>query len=170
MNKNIALSRRPPGSKFPLTFRDKDGRPKGLYRKKWSRHAGSVVRTPHNISHRLLNWQSLSSEQQDALWNCLKVKIDYTFKFQIKFLKFSFFQDPFECADGTPIDSHRTALMGHAKQIWDRWRSDLHTKYIFIHNDNQPAILANPAPFYDPEDWKFICNAHYFSAKFKVRF
>ena len=72
-NKNIALSRRPPGSKVPLTFRAKDGRPTGKSRKTWSRHLGLAVRQSDIIPHHLLKWEGLSADQVDVLWKLLKV-------------------------------------------------------------------------------------------------
>ncbi|XP_047331689.1 uncharacterized protein LOC124935285 [Impatiens glandulifera] len=95
-NKNIALSKRPAGTRIPLTFREVDGRPGGVDvgRTRWSRHVGSVVRDPSAVSHRLLKWKALSADQLDYIWNAAK--------------------DPFEATNG-PIDSFRKTAMGHVR-------------------------------------------------------
>ncbi|XP_047314967.1 uncharacterized protein LOC124918936 isoform X2 [Impatiens glandulifera] len=125
-----------------------DGRPDGDARRMWSRHVGSMVRDPQLISHRQLKWKALSTDQLDSLWHAM--------------------MDPFENTDMS-IDTFRETRMAHAKQIWDRWRSDLSREYVKIHHGDEAVVLANPPPCYDPSDWEFVCRHHFFTESFKKK-
>ena len=59
-NNNTALVKLSPGQKIRLEFNDL-GKVSCENDIIWSRHMGTVVRDPTVISHRLLNWEDLSS-------------------------------------------------------------------------------------------------------------
>ncbi|XP_047326397.1 uncharacterized protein LOC124930075 [Impatiens glandulifera] len=146
-NKNTALSKLSSGEKITIEF-SPNGRVCCNNSKTWSRHIGIVVQDPTVISHRLLHWSDLSSNDIEHLWK----SVTNHFK-----------------ALPEHIDYYRKYIMKHVKVVWGRYRCNINRINVKTHNGDLAAIRAHKPIGYTEDDWNYILDRHFLRDDFRVR-
>ena len=64
------------------------------------------------------------------------------------------------------MEQKRELVMRHLRDLWNKWRGDMHRKYV-KENSLQVALRNNPTEV-SVDDWDWLVKEHYFSSKFQV--
>lgn len=64
------------------------------------------------------------------------------------------------------MDIHRGHILGWMKELWNKWRGQLHAKYV----KGKPIqeVLKNTPKGVDKKQWKWLVKEHFSSETFQV--
>ncbi|CAN4075601.1 unnamed protein product [Withania somnifera] len=73
-------------------------------------------------------------------------------------------EDKFESDD---MDSHRSHVLGWMKELWNKWRGQLHAKYV----KGKPiqGALKNTPKGVDKKQWEWLVKEHFSTETFQAR-
>ncbi|XP_020268038.1 uncharacterized protein LOC109843511 isoform X2 [Asparagus officinalis] len=71
-------------------------------------------------------------------------------------------KDKFDAED---MEQKRELVMRHLRDLWNKWRGDMHRKYV-KENSLQVALRNKPTEV-SVDDWDWLVKEHYFSSKFQ---
>ncbi|XP_020259530.1 uncharacterized protein LOC109835990 [Asparagus officinalis] len=63
------------------------------------------------------------------------------------------------------MEQKRELVMRHLRDLWNKWRGDMHRKYV-KENSLQVALRNRPTEV-SVDDWDWLVKEHYFSSKFQ---
>lgn len=71
--------------------------------------------------------------------------------------------------ENASIEEFREDVLFHMNDLWNKWRGDLHRKYVKPCNTIQETLRNIPEDI-DREDWEWLVKEHFSSKKFLVCF
>ncbi|XP_020259148.1 uncharacterized protein LOC109835587 [Asparagus officinalis] len=136
-NKYLKLNNLSHGEKKIITFyQNKAIEPE------FSRYLGIIIRDRNICPVAVENWAKIPLQNKDHMWASIK--------------------DKFDAED---MEQKRELVMRHLRDLWNKWRGDMHRKYV-KENSLQVALRNKPTEV-SVDDWDWLVKEHYFSSKFQ---
>ncbi|XP_020262532.1 uncharacterized protein LOC109838506 [Asparagus officinalis] len=108
----------------------------------FSRYLGIIIRDRNICQVAVENWAKIPQQNKDHMWASIK--------------------DKFDAED---MEQKRELVMRHLRDLWNKWRGDMHRKYV-KENSLQVALRNKPTEV-SVDDWDWLVKEHYFSSKFQ---
>ncbi|XP_055801956.1 uncharacterized protein LOC129871107 [Solanum dulcamara] len=130
------------GQKLKVTFYN--NRTVGKNSNLFSRHLGKLVRDHSMCPLGVSSWDDIKEEKLNHMWAAV--------------------EDKFE---GDDMDTHRGHILGWMKELWNKWRGQLHAKYV----KGKPVqeALKNTPKGVDKKQWEWLVKEHFSSETFQAR-
>ncbi|XP_016484005.1 uncharacterized protein LOC107804598 isoform X2 [Nicotiana tabacum] len=130
------------GQKLKVTFYN--NRTVGKNSNLFSRNLGKLVRDRNLCPLGVSSWHDIKEEQLNHMWAAVK--------------------DKFESDD---MDIHRNHILGWMKELWNKWRGQLHAKYV----KGKPVqeALKNMPKGIDKKQWEWLVTKHFSTESFQAR-
>ncbi|XP_049363400.1 uncharacterized protein LOC125828134 isoform X1 [Solanum verrucosum] len=130
------------GQKLKVTFYN--NRTVGRNSNLFSRHLGKLVRDHSMCPLGVSSWDDIEEEKLNHMWAAV--------------------EDKFESDD---MDSHRGHILGWMKELWNKWRGQLHFK--FVKGKPIQEALKNTPKGVDKKQWEWLIKEHFSSETFQAR-
>ncbi|XP_059308563.1 uncharacterized protein LOC132059799 [Lycium ferocissimum] len=130
------------GEKLKVTFYN--NRTVGKNSSIFSRHLGKLVRDQSMCPLGVSSWDDIEEEKLNHMWAAV--------------------EDKFESDD---MDTHRDHILGWMKELWNKWRGQLHGKYV----KGKPIqeALKNIPKGVDKKQWEWLVKEHFSTETFQAR-
>ncbi|OIT25773.1 hypothetical protein A4A49_53221 [Nicotiana attenuata] len=130
------------GEKLKVTFYN--NRTVGKNSNLFSRHVGKIVRDRNICPLGVSSWDRIKEEKLNHMWVVVT--------------------DKFESDD---MDIHRNHILGWMKELWNKWRGQLHAKYV----KGKPIqeALKNVPKGVDKKQWGWLVKEHFATESFQAR-
>ncbi|KAH0765174.1 hypothetical protein KY285_001045 [Solanum tuberosum] len=130
------------GQKLKVTFYN--NRTVGTNSKLFSRHLGKIVRDRNICPLGVSSWNDIRQEKLNHMWATVEHK--------------------FESVD---MNDHRDHILGWMNELWNKWRGNLHEKYVKDKPIQQS--LRNIPRGVDKKEWEYLVKEHFASESFQAR-
>ncbi|CAN1132474.1 hypothetical protein LINPERHAP2_LOCUS7046, partial [Linum perenne] len=131
-----------PGEKLPVTFHW--NRAAGSNHKAFSRYIGKIVRNNQVCPARIKEWSDLTDAHKDHMWAATKDKFDHP-----------------------EMEFYKEEVFLHMRDLWIKWRSDLHIKYVRNSPKSLEEVLKVVPPNLNKEDWEWCVTEVFLSDEYK---
>ncbi|KAH0728076.1 hypothetical protein KY284_003941 [Solanum tuberosum] len=130
------------GQKLKVTFYN--NRTVGKNSNLFSRHLGKIVRDCNICPLGVSSWKHIKEEKLNHMWAVVKDKFD-----------------------SDDMNSHRDHVLGWMKELWNKWRGQLHANYV----KGKPIqeALKNIPKGVEKKQWEWLVKEHFTSKDFHVR-
>ncbi|WMV07748.1 hypothetical protein MTR67_007374 [Solanum verrucosum] len=124
------------GQKLKVTFYN--NRTVGKNSNLFSRHLGKIVRDRNICPLGVSSWKHIKEEKLNHMWAVVKDKFD-----------------------SDDMNSHRDHVLGWMKELWNKWRGQLHEKYV----KGKPIqeALKNMPKGVEKKQWEWLVKEHFTS-------
>ncbi|XP_020100727.1 uncharacterized protein LOC109718741 [Ananas comosus] len=139
-NKCKEVAKLKSGKKLNVKFYNK--RVVGKNHRVFSRHLGRIIRDRNICPLRVHSWKEIGDEEKEHMWAAVT--------------------DKFE---NTKMEDFREDILAHMNDLWNKWRGDLHRKYVKPCSTIQETLRNIPEDI-NREDWEWLVKEHFSSKKF----
>ncbi|KAH0652796.1 hypothetical protein KY289_030474 [Solanum tuberosum] len=110
----------------------------------FSRHLGKIVCDRNICPLGVSSWKHIKEEKLNHMWAVVKDKFD-----------------------SDDMNSHRDHVLGWMKELWNKWRGQLHEKYV----KGKPIqeALKNMPKGVEKKKWEWLVKEHFTSKDFQAR-
>ncbi|KAH0759776.1 hypothetical protein KY290_023269 [Solanum tuberosum] len=130
------------GQKLKVTFYN--NRTVGKNSNLFSRHLGKIVRDRNICPLGVSSWKHIKEEKLNHMWAVVKDKFD-----------------------SDDMNSHRDHVLGWMKELWNKWRGQLHANY--VKGKHIQEALKNMPKGVEKKQWEWLVKEHFTSKDFQVR-
>ncbi|KAG5605021.1 hypothetical protein H5410_026513 [Solanum commersonii] len=130
------------GQKLKVTFYN--NRTVGKNSNLFSRHLGKIVRDRNICPLGVSSWKHIKEEKLNHMWVVVKDKFD-----------------------SDDMNSHRDHVLEWMKELWNKWRGQLHANYV----KGKPIqeALKNMPKGLEKKQWEWLVKEHFTSKDFQAR-
>ncbi|KAH0755135.1 hypothetical protein KY290_025405 [Solanum tuberosum] len=130
------------GQKLKVTFYN--NRTVGKNSNLFSRHLGKIVRDRNICPLGVSSWKHIKEEKLNHMWAVVKDKFD-----------------------SDDMNSRRDHVLGWMKELWNKWRGQLHANYV----KGKPIqeALKNMPKGVEKKQWEWLVKEHFTSKDFQAR-